>query len=72
LPSRWYGAIIVGVVTRALLAHAEHYAASEGAGDLRIGVLSDNTPALTLYLEFGFRPYLETLSKSPARQVGEP
>jgi GNAT superfamily N-acetyltransferase len=57
---------------RALLAHAEHYAASEGAGDLRIGVLSDNTPARTLYLEFGFRPYLETLSKSPARQVGEP
>ena len=49
---------------RALLAHAEQYAASQGASDLRIGVLSDNTAARTLYLDFGFKPYLETLSKA--------
>lgn len=48
---------------RALLAHAEHYATSQGARELRIGVLSDNTPAHTLYLDVGFRPYLETLSR---------
>jgi len=52
---------------RALLAHAERYAASEGATELRIGVLSDNTAARTLYLGVGFRPYIETLSKIPAR-----
>jgi len=53
---------------RALLAHGERYAASQGATELRIGVLSDNTPARTLYLDFGFRPYVETLSKSPSKQ----
>jgi GNAT superfamily N-acetyltransferase len=52
---------------RALLTHAERYATSEGAAELRIGVLSDNTAARTLYVDFGFRPYLETLSKAPAR-----
>ena len=52
---------------RALLAHAERYAVSEGAAELRIGVLSDNTAARTLYLDFGFRPYIETLSKSPSQ-----
>ena len=49
---------------RALLTHGERYATSEGATELRIRVLSDNTAARTLYLDFGFRPYLETLSKS--------
>ena len=49
---------------RALLAHGERYAASQGAPELRIGVLSDNTAARTLYLDFGFRSYHETLSKS--------
>jgi len=53
---------------RALLAHGERYAASQGAAELRIGVLSDNAAARALYLDFGFRPYLETLSKSPSRQ----
>jgi len=53
---------------RALLAHGEQYAASQGAAELRIGVLSDNAAARALYLDFGFRPYLETLSKSPSRQ----
>jgi GNAT superfamily N-acetyltransferase len=51
---------------RALLVCGERYAASQGASDLRIGVLSDNIAARTLYVDFGFRPYLETLSKSPA------
>jgi len=52
---------------RALLACGERYAASQGAVELRIGVLADNTAARTLYLGVGFRPYLETLSKSPSR-----
>jgi GNAT superfamily N-acetyltransferase len=51
---------------RALLAHAERYAAAQGAVELRIGVLSGNGAARTLYLRFGFTPYLETLSKSPS------
>ncbi len=50
---------------RVLLAHAERYAASHGATELRIGVLSGNAPARALYLGYGFRPYIETLSKSP-------
>jgi ribosomal protein S18 acetylase RimI-like enzyme len=49
---------------RALLAHGERYAAAHGAAELRIGVLSENTAARTLYLDFGFKPYLETFSKS--------
>jgi GNAT superfamily N-acetyltransferase len=53
---------------RALLAHGERYAATQGAAELRIGVLSDNTAARTLYLDVGFRPYLEILSKSTARR----
>jgi ribosomal protein S18 acetylase RimI-like enzyme len=48
---------------RALLAHGERYAASQGATELRIGVLSDNTAARALYLDYGFRPYIETLAK---------
>ena len=51
---------------RALLECGQRYAASQGATELRIGVLSDNTAARTLYLDFGFRPYIETLSKSPS------
>lgn len=51
---------------RALLAHGERYAASRGAMELRIGVLSGNTAARTLYVDVGFRPYLETLSKRPS------
>lgn len=50
---------------RALLAHGERYAASQGATELRIGVLRDNTAARALYLDSGFRPYIETLSKTP-------
>ena len=53
---------------RALLAHGEQYAAFQGARELRIGVLSGNVAARTLYLDYGFRPYIETLSKSPSRQ----
>ena len=48
---------------RALLAHGERYASSHGAAELRIGVLSDNTAARGLYVDYGFRPYIETLSK---------
>lgn len=48
---------------RALLAHGERYAAAQGAAELRIGVLSDNTAARALYLDYGFTPYIETLSK---------
>ena len=51
---------------RALLAHGERYAASQGATELRIGVLSDNTAARALYLDYGFRPYIETMSKPPS------
>ena len=53
---------------RALLAHGERYAAAQGAAELRIGVLSDNTVARTLYLDVGFRPYLEVLSKRPLQR----
>jgi len=53
---------------RALLAHGERYAASQGAAELRIGVLSDNTAARALYLAYGFRPYIETLSKPPSHR----
>jgi ribosomal protein S18 acetylase RimI-like enzyme len=51
---------------RALLAYGERHAASHGAVELRIGVLFDNIAARTLYIDYGFRPYLETLSKSPS------
>ncbi len=50
---------------RALLAHGERFAAAEGAAELRIGVLSGNAAARALYLDYGFRPYIETLSKAP-------
>jgi ribosomal protein S18 acetylase RimI-like enzyme len=50
---------------RALLAHGERFAAAQGAAELRIGVLSGNAAARALYLDYGFTPYIETLSKSP-------
>jgi len=53
---------------RALLAHGERHAASQGAAELRIGVLSGNAAARALYLDYGFRPYIETLSKSPSHR----
>lgn len=53
---------------RALLTEGDRYAASKGATELRIGVLSDNTAARRLYLDFGFRPYHETLSKPPSQR----
>lgn len=53
---------------RHLLAHGERFAASKGATELRIGVLSDNSAARSLYLDVGFRPYLEMLSKSPSQR----
>lgn len=53
---------------RALLGRGERYAADQGAAELRIGVLRDNTAARTLYLDAGFRPYLEILSKSPGER----
>ena len=57
---------------RALLAHGEWYAASQGATELRIGVLSDNTAARALYLDYGFKPYIETLSKHPEGSHSQP
>jgi ribosomal protein S18 acetylase RimI-like enzyme len=53
---------------RALLAFGERYATAQGAAELRIGVLSDNTAARSLYLDFGFRPYVESLSKLLSRE----
>jgi len=51
-------------VARALLVTAQRYARDAGAKELRIVVLSQNTPARTLYLQDGFAPYKETLAKS--------
>ena len=54
---------------RSLLAHGERFAASKDAKELRIGVLSDNSAARSLYLDVGFNPYLEMLSKSLALET---
>ena len=51
-------------IGRALLAHAEAHARTQGASELTIGVLSNNKPARDLYLSAGFVPQLETLSKA--------
>ena len=51
-------------IARALLDTAESYAREAGASELRIDVLSQNTPARTLYIREGFAPYKETLAKS--------
>jgi len=50
-------------IARALLDTAERYARHNGASELRIIVLSQNTPARTLYLREGFVPYNEALAK---------
>jgi len=50
-------------VARALLETAERHARDTGAMELGIIVLSQNTPARTLYLREGFVPYKETLFK---------
>ena len=50
-------------IGRALLKAAEHLARESGASELRIGVLSRNLPARGLYLDEGFAPYSEILSK---------
>lgn len=46
-----------------LLAAAEAFARQEGARELRIGVLSQNTAARRLYLNAAFVPYHETFTK---------
>lgn len=51
-------------IARALLDTAECYAREAGASELRIDVLSENSPARTLYLRKGFASYEETLTKS--------
>ena len=51
-------------VGRALLQEAERLARESRASELRIGVLSQNTPARQLYLDEGFLPYSEFLTKS--------
>lgn len=50
-------------IARALLDTAERYARDAGAPELRIIVLSQNTPARSLYLRQGFESYKETLAK---------
>jgi GNAT superfamily N-acetyltransferase len=47
----------------ALLRAAERYAVEQGAGELRIGVLSANQQARRLYLEAGFHQHIEVLMK---------
>ena len=54
---------------RALLTHGERYAASQGAAELRIGVLSDNTAARALYFDYGFRPYIRDAVEVPHAPV---
>jgi ribosomal protein S18 acetylase RimI-like enzyme len=51
-------------IGRALLEAAERFARDAGAPELSIIVLSQNTPARSLYLREGFTPYKETLTKS--------
>jgi len=46
-----------------LLEKAEAYAKQAGATELRIGVLSGNRIARQLYLDVGFHPHLELLTK---------
>lgn len=56
-------------MARALLEAAERYARDAGASELRIVVLSQNTPARTLYLSEGFASYKETLAKPLGIQI---
>ena len=46
-----------------LLGATERYARAAGAAELRVGVLSGNHAAASLYRRAGFAPYLETLTK---------
>jgi ribosomal protein S18 acetylase RimI-like enzyme len=50
-------------VGRRLLDHAETFARSAGARELRIGVLARNVTARHLYLAAAFVPHLEILTK---------
>ena len=50
-------------IGRQLLERAEAYAKQAGATELRIGVLTNNRAARRLYLETGFQPHLEVLTK---------
>jgi ribosomal protein S18 acetylase RimI-like enzyme len=50
-------------IGRQLLERAEAYAREAGATELRIGVLSGNRTARRLYLDVGFQPHLELLTK---------
>jgi GNAT superfamily N-acetyltransferase len=50
-------------IGRQLLERAEAYARQAGATELRIGVLSGNRTARRLYLDVGFQPHLELLTK---------
>jgi ribosomal protein S18 acetylase RimI-like enzyme len=50
-------------IGRRLLEQAEIFARSEGATELRIGVLTQNAAALGLYLDLAFAPHLEILAK---------
>lgn len=50
-------------IGRRLLERAERHARQAGAKELRIGVLANNTSARRLYLEAGFQPHLEILTK---------
>jgi ribosomal protein S18 acetylase RimI-like enzyme len=50
-------------IGRLLLERAERYAKQAGATELRIGVLTNNRTARGLYLDAGFQPHLEILTK---------
>src|SRR5215510_16100190 len=50
-------------IGRRLLERAEAYAKQAGSTELRIGVLSSNRKARRLYLDVGFQPHLEVLTK---------
>jgi ribosomal protein S18 acetylase RimI-like enzyme len=46
-----------------LLQAAERYAVAAGAREIRVGVLSENHAAASVYRRAGFAPYLQTLAK---------
>ena len=50
-------------IGRQLIQRAEAFVRAAGASELRIGVLSENVAARTLYLESGFVPHLEVFTK---------
>lgn len=57
-------------IGRRLLAHAQEYATSAGAQQLRLQVLAGNEAARRLYRDTGFAPHAEILTM-PLRP-GEP